>query len=120
MTDRFLDRVKWIKNSWPLVHEDFHNTLASQLATLRQSYVCDIIKDCAKTARMPDKRISEIILKWSLATPESKIEFALHLIKTLKNGLIHKPHQAEVFNSQIIKENGIAVLTDYHLKLTRE
>ena len=118
MQDVLLDRYVWIKESWPLVQSDFKEHLADQLATLRLSYVCDLLKRCCRAASMSEEFTIKVTTKWSLASPGPKYRFALHIVTTLWEGLDFKQHEAETFTSEIVKSHGAAVVKDYKRYLT--
>lgn len=113
LQDVFLDRVPWLQNSWPLAERNFHDSLAQRLASLRQSYVCELLRDCGHAARMSEDRVTAMVKNWIMASPRSRYDFALHIIDTLAEGIIHEKHTAESFSAEIVQRRGSAVVKDY-------
>lgn len=118
MQDIFLDRLKWIRNSWPLVVRDFHEILADRLATVRIDYTHGLLLDCARAAGFPENQIIGLRSKWMMASPGPKYRLALHLVETLHEGLITEKNSAESFSPEIVKRYGAKVVKDYKRRLT--
>ena len=121
MQDVFLDRQKWLQKGWPMVSRDFQEVLADRLARLRADYVCELLRHCGKVARMSEARITAMEAKWLLASPGPKYRFALHIVETLREGLLFEKGMAETFSPEIVRSHGKAVVKDYkgHLTLSR-
>jgi len=121
MQDVFLDRQKWLQKGWPMVSRDFQEVLADRLARLRADYVCELLRHCGKVARMSEARITAMEAKWLLASPGPKYRFALHIVETLREGLLFGKGMAETFSPEIVRSHGKAVVKDYkgHLTLSR-
>lgn len=113
MQDVFLDTVSWIQNSRPLDVGAFHDKLTHRLAKLRKSYVCQLLRDCGRVARMSEGRIKAMVVSWTMATPRSRHEFALHIVETLAEGLLFEKHTAEIFSEEIIQRRGADVVKNY-------
>lgn len=117
MQDVFLDRVKWIQNSWPMIHRDFRAILADRLAKLRYDYVSNLLQDCARSAGMPEERCTAMLAKWALASPGPRCRFARHIVETLAKGLVFQEGAAETFSPEIVESHGAAVVKEYEAKL---
>ena len=118
MQDVFLDRVEWLQNSWPMVWEEFREILADRLAQLRPDYVGQILRECGRAAGMAEHHITAVLAKWVLASPGPKYRFALHIVETLREGLVYQPGAAETFSPEIVERRGAAVVKDYKRRLT--
>ena len=118
MQNIFLDRVKWIQNSWPLVVQDFHEILADRLSTVRSDYTHGLLLDCARAANFPENQFIGLRSKWIMASPGPKYRLALHLVETLREGLITGKNSAETFSPKIVKRCGAKVVKDYKRRLT--
>lgn len=118
MQDTYLDRLKWLNNSWPLVQQDFHEALADRLAKVRGDYASRLLRDCGRAAGLSDNQIIILQTKWALASPGPKHRFALHLVETLKEGLIFEKNTAEIFSPEIVRHHGKAVVKDFKRRLT--
>jgi hypothetical protein len=113
MQDVFLDRLTRLENSWPLAVRDFHDHLADRLAMRRQSYVCELLRDCGHVARMSGGRITAMVAQWLVASPRSRYQFAQYIVETLREGLIFQKNTAETFSEEIIQRRGADVVKDY-------
>lgn len=113
MQDIYLERFKWLSNSWPLNARHHLDMLADRLVRSRSRYVTDLLQDCGHAARMPRDLILTMQSKWMLASPGSKYRFAQHLVETLREGLLFEINQAEVFAPSIVDSHGAAAVKEF-------
>ena len=113
MQDIYLERFKWLSNSWPLNARHHMDMLADRLVRARSRYVTDLLQECGRVAGMSHDLILTLQSKWMLASPGSKYRFAQHLVETLKDGLLFEINQAEAFDPTIVDKHGAAVVKDF-------
>jgi hypothetical protein len=113
MQDIYLERYKWLSNSWPLNTQHFLSMLADRLVRSRSSYVTDLLHDCGLAARMSPEMILTLQSVWMLASTGAKYRFAQHLVKTLQEGILFEVHDAEVFTPEIVESHGADVIRNY-------
>ena len=117
MQDIFLDRIKWIQNSWPMVSNAHREILAERLAKYRTDYVHELLRNCARAARWSEERTLAMSAKWILASPAPKLRLARHLVDTLQEGLRFERNAAETFDPQVVKKRGRLVIKDYKRRM---
>jgi hypothetical protein len=113
MQDIYLDRFKWLNNSWPLNARHHIDMLTDRLVRSRSRYVTDLLHDCGHAARMSPEMILTLQSKWMLASPGAQYRFAQHLVETLREGLLFEVNQAEVFAPSIVESHGAEVIRDF-------
>ena len=118
MQNVFLDRVKWLQNSWPLAEREFREIFAERLVQLRHGYVGALLRDCSRAAGMAEERITAMLAKWALASSDPKHRFALHIVETLREGLVFQKNTAEPFSPEVVQHLGAFVVKDYKKRLT--
>lgn len=114
MQDLYLDRVKHLKNSWPLNVKHHRDMLADRLAKTRSDYMLSLLSDCARAARMNDEMILSLKSAWLLASPGAKYRFAQHVTSVLREGIKLAPRQPETFDPEVVKALGSAVVRNFH------
>jgi hypothetical protein len=109
----FLDRHKWLKNSWPMVANHFRDTLADRLSKVRGDYIHSLIEDCGHATGMSRDIIAGMQAKWSLASSGTKYRFAQHVVEVLHKGLVYDPGKAEQFDPDFVEKNAEDVVKNY-------
>lgn len=117
MQDMFLDRVKWIKNNWPMVSAHWEETFADRLARSRIAYVSSLLRECAAHAGMTQEMSLTLLTKWSLASVGSKYVFAQHIVRTMKEGVHYTVGEPESFDPEIVKQKAGEVVKDFRTML---
>jgi hypothetical protein len=110
MTDVFVDRVRWLRNSWPLVAEHHADVFAERLAKTRSSYVLELLEDCGKSAGVSSDIVLGIKSMWSLAGPGLRYRCAQQIVSTLREGITLAPQTPETFTSDIVDQHGKRVI----------
>ncbi len=113
MQDVYLDRFKWLRNSWPLNSKHHLETLADRLATVRSKYTTGLLLDCGHAAGMAPELIMTLQAKWMLASPGAKYRFAQRMLEVMKDGLIYTLRGAEIFDPSYVETHGAAAVSDY-------
>ncbi len=114
MQNTFLERYKWLSQSWPLNIRHHAETLAERFVNARSSYVTNLLYECGRADGMSDEMILTLQSKWMLSSPGARYRFAQHLIDTLKDGLAYAPFEAEIFEESYVKIHGATAVRDYH------
>ena len=114
MQNIFLERYKWLSQSWPLNIRHHAETLAERFVNARSSYITNLLCDCGRAAGMSDEMILTLQSKWMLSSPGARYRFAQHLIGALKDGLTYTPFEAEIFEEAHVGIHGAAAVRDYH------
>jgi len=113
MQNTFLERYKWLSQSWPLNIRHHAETLAERFVNVRSSYVTNLLCECGRADGMSDEMILTLQSKWMLSSPGARYRFAQHLIEALKDGLAYAPFEAEIFEESFVEIHGAAVVRDY-------
>ena len=113
MQNTFLERYKWLSQSWPLNIKHHAETLAERFVNGRSSYVTNLLYECGRADGMTDEMILTLQSKWMLSSPGARYRFAQHLIDALKDGLAYAPFEAEIFEESFVEIHGAAVVRDY-------
>lgn len=113
LQDVYLERFRWLSNSWPLNPRHHIHMLADRLVRVRSRYVTNLLLDCGHAANMSHEMILTLQSKWMHASPGSKYRFAQHLVETLREGLLFEINQAEVFAPTIIDSHGAVAIKDF-------
>lgn len=106
MQNTFLERYKWLSNSWPLNARHHADTLAARFVNARSTYVTGLLLDCGHAAGMSWDEVTSMQARWMLASPGVKYQFAQHIVESLQEGLIYSTAEAELFCSSHVKNNG--------------
>ena len=113
MQDVFLDRVKWLNKSWPLLKHHHLEMLADRMAKTRPRYVSDLLADCGRAAGLSPDLILGMQSTWAIASPGAKYRFAHHLVTALQSGLMFYPGQVEEFDPDVVERYGKVVVDNY-------
>ncbi len=117
MQDIYLERFKWLSNSWPLNARHHIHILADRLVRSRSRYVTDLLHNCGHAARMSPEMILTLQSKWMLASTGAQYRFAQHLVETLREGMLFEVNQAEVFAPSIVESRGAEAIKDFQTLL---
>ncbi len=118
MTDVFIDRSPWLRQSWPLVSHHHADTLADRLAKARANYTAELLRECSRAAGLGEELALGLQTSWALAGQGPRYRFAQRLVSVLSEGLIYAPATAEKFSDDIIAAKGHEVVRGYQ-KLLR-
>lgn len=113
--DAYLDRYKWLANSWPLVPDSHVDMLADRIAKTRMNFMMDLIAQCGRN--MPHESVTSAQAKWAIAPLGARYRFARHVVSTLKEGLLFAPGAAEVFDSAVVEARGALALKGFQTLL---
>ena len=113
MQNIFLERYKWLSQSWPLNIRHHSETLAERFVNARSSYITNLLCDCGRAGGMSDEMILTLQSTWMLSPPGAKYRFAQHLSDAMKDGLTYAPCEAEIFESAYVENHGAAAVRDY-------
>ena len=110
MTDIFVERVKWLRNSWPLVAEHHDDVFAERLAKTRSAYVLKLLDDCGEAAGTSADIMLGVKSMWSLSGPGLRYRCAQQIVLTLQEGIAFSPGEAEMFTDGIVDRHGKSVI----------
>ena len=113
MQDTFLDRWKWLQNSWPLVNQHHRDMLADRIAKSRSDFMAQLLADCGHAAGFSGDTVLGAQSRWTMSPPGAKYRFAQHVVSALAEGLIVQPGKAETFNHETIEKNAKKVMESY-------
>lgn len=102
MQDTFLERWKWVDRGWPLVCEHHTDVLADRLTKVRSDYVSEIIGRACDAAGKPLTTGQAVRSKWAMAGPTAKFKMARKLVEVLREGLVYRHREAEVFEEEFV------------------
>ena len=114
MQDIYLDRLKWLVKSWPLVATHHVDMLADRIAKSRSNYMLQVIEDAGWAAGIQREIVQAIKSKWISSSPGSKYRFAQHVVHTLQEGILYTPHAAETFDQAVVERCSGKVLENYN------
>lgn len=110
MTDVYLERFRWLNYSFPLVDDHFITTFSARLARVRTKYFKDLIGNCAAVGKLNPELVPGLQYRWMSASPDDREEFARHVTKTMREGIVGRPSMAEVFSQDVVERHGSEVI----------
>jgi hypothetical protein len=112
-TDVFIDRVKWVKSSWPLVTHHHLTTLADRLAQVRPRYVRELLTACANAAKVSPDVEAAMQTTWTLAGPGYRYRFALRAATVMQEGILYRPTAPETFSDEIVARHAKDLIKEF-------
>lgn len=117
MQDAYLERVRHIKHSRPLIQEHHQEMLADRLVNSRAEYASTLIRQCALAAKMSEDLILGIMTAWSMTHDKNRYSLALHIVRTLYDGIELSSTEPETFDATTIATLGPKAIAAYEFYL---
>lgn len=113
LTDKYLDRHKWLANGWPLANDHHLQVMAYRMATLRPLQLLDILIQASQHAYLGEHS-SLVAMRIQSAKPEKLIILANSILTDMESCVcIPGPQTLEIIDDDDIAEHAQRIAAAY-------
>lgn len=113
LTDKYLDRHKWLANGWPLANDHHLQVMAYRMATLRPLQLLDILVHASQHAYLGEHS-SLVAMRVQSTKPEKLVLLATRILTGMESCVcIPGPQSLEIIDDDDIAEHAPRIAEAY-------